>query len=153
MCWEGKEGRGREGDEVDMEEREIEVEVGVVGGEVREKGEIYSMVSVKRTSDSNMYVTLHCQIDACKPFNQLVNMNHFTTLYTMPSTPCCRSPWHSRDRREGWQGWGGRQCWPTGTTRCARQDRASWPTRSWGRDLRQVGEDDLSIGGWHRHGV
>ena len=84
MCWEGREGsEGEGGEEVKEGEglggcvgeerkgggREIEVEVGVVGGEVREKGEIYSMVSVKRTSDSNMYVTLHCQIDACKSFN------------------------------------------------------------------------------------
>ena len=55
MCWEGREGsEGEGGEEVKEGEglggcvgeerkgggREIEVEVGVVGGEVREKGEI-----------------------------------------------------------------------------------------------------------------
>ena len=43
---EGRKGKG--------EGREIEVEVGVVGGEAREKGERCSMAAVKRTSGSNM---------------------------------------------------------------------------------------------------
>ena len=58
---EGRKGKG--------EGRETEVGVGVVGEETRKKRYIYSMAAVKRTSGSNMYVTLHCQIDACKSFN------------------------------------------------------------------------------------
>ena len=43
---EGRKGKG--------EGREIEVEIGEVGRKVREKGEIYSMAAVTRTSGSNM---------------------------------------------------------------------------------------------------
>ena len=43
------EGRKRK-----REGRKTEVEVGGVGGEAREKGELYSMAAVKRTSGSNM---------------------------------------------------------------------------------------------------